>query len=99
MTARARVTEGSASVYCTTGADRRGVYQNSMVLWELYGPGAEDYRQLPGRVTSPFTGDGGQAMIETQFTVEQPGRYRLRAATTDLAGRSMVVWKEFQVGR
>jgi hypothetical protein len=98
ITARARVTEGSSPVYCTTGADRRGVYHNSMVLWELYGPGAEDYRQLSGRVNSPLTRDGGSAVIETQFTIEQPGRYRLRAATTDLTGRSTVVWKEFKVG-
>ncbi len=31
--------------------------------------------------------------------LEQPGRDRLRAATTDLAGRSTVVWKEFEVRR
>jgi hypothetical protein len=99
ITARARVTEGSASVYCTPGADRRGIYQNSMVLWELYGPGVEDYRQLSGRVISPLAHDPGEASVETQFTVEQPGRYRLRAATTDLAGRSAVVWREFEVRR
>lgn len=99
ITARARVTEGSASVYCTTGADRRGVYHNAMVLWELYGPSAEDYRQLTGRVNPPLTRDGGSVVVETQFTIEQPGRYRLRAATTDLAGRSTVVWKEVKVGR
>lgn len=97
--AQARVTEGSAAVYCTTGTDRRGVYHNAMVLWELYGPGEEDYRQLSGRVHPPSAGDGRSAGIETQFTVEQPGHYRLRAATTDLAGRSTVVWKEFNVGK
>jgi len=36
---------------------------------------------------------------EVEFSAEQPGRYRLRAATTDLAGCSTVVWKEFKVGR
>lgn len=98
ITARARVTEGSAPIYYTTGADRRGVYHNVMVLWELYGPGAEDYRMLSGRVTPPPTRDDSSSVVETRFTVTQPGRYRLRAATTDLAGRSTVVWKEFKVG-
>jgi len=99
ITVRARVTAGFAPVYYTTGADRRGVYQNAMVLWELYGPGAEDYRQLSAHVNSPLNRDGDSAVVETQFTVEQPGRYRLRTATTDLMGRSTVVWKEFEVGR
>ena len=99
FTASARVTEGSALVYCTTGADRRGVYQNALMLWELYGPGAEDYRQLTSHVKKPLSGTGGIAEVEVRFTLEQPGRYRLRAATTDLAGRSTVVWKEFKVGR
>lgn len=98
-TARAQVTEGSAAVYYTPGADRHGVYQNTLVLWELFGPEAEDYRQLSGRVISPLAHGVHSAAVETQFTIEQPGRYRLRAATTDLAGRSTVVWKEFNVGR
>jgi hypothetical protein len=99
FSAHARVTEGSAPVYYTSGADRHGVYHNVLVLWELFGPGAEDYRQLLGRVMTPLGGDGGLAVVEAQFAVEQPGRYRLRAATTDLAGRSSVVWKEIKVGR
>jgi len=100
VTARARVTEGSAPVYYTTGADRRGVYHNALVLWEIYGPGEEDYRMLlAGGANPPVTHEGATAVVETKFVVEQPGRYRLRAATTDLAGRSTVVWKEFKVGR
>ena len=100
ITARARVTEGSAPIYYTTGADRHGVYHNAMVLWELYGPGGEDYRSLLAGGANPVVNrDGGSAVVETQFTIEQPGRYRLRAATTDLAGRSTVVWNEFKVGR
>lgn len=94
VTARARVTEGSAPVYYTTGADRQGLYHNVWVLFELFGPGAEDYRQLSSRVTSRPVGPSNPAVIETQFTLEQPGQYRLRAATSDLAGRSTVVWKE-----
>jgi len=99
ITSRARVTEGSAPIYYTTGADREGVYHNAMVLWELYGPEAEDYRMLSGRVTSSLAHGGGSAEVETQFTIERPGRYRLRAATTDLAGRSDVAWQEFTIGR
>ena len=97
VTARAQVIEGASPVYYTTGADRSGVYPNVMVLWELYGPAAEDYRTLAGRVVERTSGDVTTAVVEAQFRVEQPGRYRLRAATTDLAGRSAVVWKEFAV--
>lgn len=96
--ARAQITEGSAAVYYTTGTDRTGVYQNTMVLWELYGPQEADYRQLTGQVAQPLDA-GRSAVMEARFTASQPGRYRLRAATADLAGRSAVVWKEFTIGR
>ena len=46
VTAHARVTETSASVYYTYGTDPEGVYHNAVVAWELYGPGEEDYRVL-----------------------------------------------------
>ncbi len=98
LTAEARIREGSAPVYYTTGADRAGVYPNVRVLWELYGPKAEDYRTLPTVRTESSVAPDGSAVVATRFTVEQPGTYRLRAATTDLVGRSTVVWKEFQVG-
>ncbi|MBU6401854.1 MAG: hypothetical protein KGS61_16170, partial [Verrucomicrobia bacterium] len=58
VTARARVTEGSAPIYYTTGADRRGVYHNVRVMWELYGPEAEDYRAPVSRVLEPEAGTG-----------------------------------------
>lgn len=93
--ARARVTEGSSPIYYTTGADRHGVYPNVMVLWELYGPAAEDYRLLSSRVVRSETRDGAAAVVEASFTIEQAGSYRLRAATTDLAGRSIVRWIAF----
>ena len=93
VTARARVREGSAPVYYTHGTDRDGVYRNARVLWELYGPAPEDYRQLVGR-RGPSDPTG---ISEVQFRLEQPGHYRLRAATTDLAGRSAVVWKAIEV--
>lgn len=96
ITARALITEGSAPVYYTPGTDRNGVYQNTMVLWELFGPGTEDYRQLSSRIASPPAADRPPCS-ETQFAISQPGRYRLRAATADLAGRSAATWKEFSV--
>ncbi len=98
ITARAQITEGSAAVFYTTGTDRQGVYQNAMVLWELYGPDEEDYRTLPGRVIQSATPDRA-SHVETRFALSKPGHYRLRAATTDLAGRSTVVCKEFNAGK
>jgi len=35
--------------------------------------------------------------VEVDFTLEQPGQYRLRAATVDLAGRTTVVWRKLEV--
>lgn len=97
VTARARVTEGDAPVYYTAGANRKGEYQNTMVLWELYGPRAEDYRFLPFPGSNVAVSREGKAfVVEAQFTISQPGQYRLRAATTDLAGRSSVVWREWE---
>ena len=39
----ATITKGSASVYYTRGADASGIYNNEMVLCELFGPEEEDY--------------------------------------------------------
>ena len=98
ITARARIVEHSSPVFYTTGTDAHGVYHNARVLWELYGPGEEDYRALLPIGANPQTTFNGQsAEVELQFRVEQSGRYRLRAATTDLAGRSTVVWQEIRV--
>ncbi|MBI2924298.1 MAG: hypothetical protein HYY24_01185 [Verrucomicrobia bacterium] len=94
LTARATVVETSAPVYYTTGADGRGVYHNARVLWELYGPGEEDYRALLSGGANPVVReDANSAVVEVPVRFEKPGVYRLRAATTDLAGRSTVVWK------
>ena len=98
VTARATVAESATPVYYTTGTDGHGVYHNSRVLWELYGPGPEDYRTLfPAGGDPRTTQDGRESVVELKFHVDQPGRYRLRAATTDLAGRSTVVWREILV--
>ena len=95
VTARATLTEGSSPVYYTLGPDHQGHYNNVKVLWELYGPEEEDYRSLLDRNKHPSCKENGnQTSIEIQFKIEKPGRYRLRAATCDLAGRTAVVWKE-----
>jgi hypothetical protein len=74
------------------------VYPNVIVLWELYGPNEEDYRVLSGRSINTSSAVK-EATVEVRFTAMRPGNYRLRTATTDLAGRSSVDWKEFTIGR
>ncbi len=98
VTARAILIEGSSPIYYTLGADSRGVYRNAKVLWELYGPGEEDYRFLSGENREPpIRDDGTQTTVEMGFRISRPGKYRLRAATVDLAGRTAVVWKNIAV--
>lgn len=94
ITARAFLTEGSSPVYYTLGASSKGIYNNVKVLWELYGPEQEDYRFLLSENREPrILEEGSRTKVEIQFAIRQPGRYRLRAATVDLAGRTTVVWK------
>jgi hypothetical protein len=96
--ARALLVEGSAPVYYTLGADPKGVYRNVKVLWELYGPGEEDYRFLLSETREPrIRQESGRTRVEIEFRIERPGQYRLRAATVDLAGRTTVVWKDITV--
>lgn len=98
IAARAFLAEGSSDVYYTLGASSKGIYKNVMVLWELYGPGEEDYRFLLSENREPrILDEGARTKVEIQFTIRQPGRYRLRAATVDLAGRTTVVWKSITV--
>jgi len=98
ITARAFLTRGSSDVYYTLGANSKGIYRNVMVLWELYGPEEEDYRFLGGENREPrILDEGTRAEVEIQFAIRQPGKYRLRAATADLAGRTTVVWKSIAV--
>jgi hypothetical protein len=100
LTARARVTEGSAPVYYTVRRDAQGVYHNARVLWELFGPEDEDYRTLLQSGTPPrIQEDGSATLVELDFQVDRPGTYRLRAATADLAGRTAVVWTTITVDR
>jgi len=98
VNARAFLSEGSSPVYYTLGANPRGIYRNVMVLWELYGPGEEDYRFLLSENREPrILDEGARTKVEMRFTIRQPGRYRLRAATVDMAGRTTVVWKSITV--
>ena len=94
----ATVAKGSAAVYYTRGADENGVYNNEMILWELFGPGEEDYRFL-NRDHSEIriAQTESVAEVEIRFTLNRPGDYRLRAATVDMAGRTAVVWKTVTV--
>jgi len=93
--ARATVTEGSAPVYYTQGADKSGIYHNTYVLWELYGPEEEDYTDFwNGRWDVSVSEKDDTAIVEFEFKIDQPGNYRLRVSTADVAGRSSVVWKE-----
>ena len=94
----ATVTKGSASVYYTRGADENGLYNNEVVLWELFGPEAEDYRFL-NRDRSEIRIDQTESVaeVEIRFALNRLGDYRLRAATVDMAGRTAVAWKTITV--
>jgi len=94
----AKIVQGTAPIYYTPRVNRTGVYPNAIVLWELYGPNEEDYRILSGRSINT-SATVKEATVEVRFTAMSPGTYRLRTATTDLAGRSSVDWKEFTVGQ
>ncbi len=100
LIARANVIEGSAPIFYTQGADKNGVYNNIYVLWELFGPEEEDY-YYPWTESWQIKVDEKNTHVETEIKLplKKPGTYRLRAATSDLAGRSTVVWKEVQVGK
>jgi len=98
ISARAYLTEGSSPVYYTLGANRKGIYKNVKVFWELYGPEEEDYRFLLDWNREPRIRDEvTRTRVDIQFTISKPGKYRLRAATVDLAGRTAVVWRNIIV--
>lgn len=98
VAARAFLVEGPSPIYYTLGANPKGIYKNVKVFWELYGPGEEDYRFLLGRNREPRIRDEGtRTSVDIKFRISQPGKYRLRAATVDLAGRTVVVWKNVAV--
>src|SRR4051794_40833563 len=98
LRATAHVVEKAALIYYTLGADTEGVYHNARVAWELCGPGEEDYVSIRPENLKPrvrVTGDVDEVEASTALT--RPGKYRLRASTVDLAGRTTVVWTPFEV--
>ena len=94
----ATVTKGSAAVYYTRGADASGIYNNEVVLWELFGPGEADYRFL-NREHSEIRINRTESVaeVEIRFALNRHGNYRLRTATVDMAGRTAVAWKTVTV--
>lgn len=100
ITATAKVTEGSAPIYYTQGADKNGIYKNSYVLWELYGPEEEDYTDLWNeRWNVSVSENNDSAIAKIKFNIDKPGSYRLRVSTGDVAGRSNVVWINIDIGK
>ena len=98
LTAKARVVEKTAPVYYTLGADTQGIYHNARVAWELYGPGEEDYLFIvPDQLKPRVRVTGNAAEVEATARLKQPGSYRLRASTVDVAGRTKVIWHSLNV--
>jgi hypothetical protein len=98
VAARAFLAEGSSPIYYTLGANPKGIYNNVKVFWELYGPKEEDYRFLLNWSRVPrICDEGTRTTVDIKFKINQPGKYRLRAATVDLAGRTAIVWKNITV--
>ena len=94
----ATVTEGSAAIYYTRGADEKGIYNNERALWELFGPEEEDYRFLNREQSEIHVNqEGAETRVEISFTLKHPGSYRLRAATVDMAGRTAVEGKTITI--
>lgn len=98
--AQAKVIKGSAPIFYTPGADKKGVYNNQYVLWELFGPNEEDYSNL---WTESWHVDivekESYVDVTIKFSVSKPGDYRLRVSTSDMAGRSIVVWKNIHISK
>jgi hypothetical protein len=100
LTARARVREGSAPIYYTLGPIERGVFRNVLVAWELYGPEDEDYLFLRTAARKAHIEEqGADRTVEIHFEIPRPGRYRLRAATVDMSGRTAVAWENIAAVR
>ena len=89
LVAQATIKEFSSPVYFSPEHDENGVWQNKKVIWQLYGPGANEYTHL----SSNYDHETGILPME----LELPGVYRLRASIVDRAGRSTVRWKTITV--
>ena len=98
IAAHAEVTEGSSPIFYTQGANKDGIYRNVFVLWELYGPEEEDYTDFwKERWNVSVIENDNSAVTKIKFNIEKLGSYRLKVSTSDLAGRSKVVWKSIKI--
>jgi hypothetical protein len=89
LVAEAKITEYQSPVYFTPQHDDKGVWKNTKVIWQLYGPGPDLYKN----VSHHFDSKAGILPLE----LEAPGTYRLRASVVDRAGRSTVRWETIVV--
>lgn len=89
LVAHAEVTEHQSPVHFTPCHDENGVWRNTKVIWQLYGPGPDDFAQLSERH------DAKTGLLPLEL--DKAGVYRLRASVVDRAGRSTVQWKRIIV--
>ncbi|MDB4796722.1 hypothetical protein OAG77_00840, partial [bacterium] len=89
LVAEAQITEHQSPVYFSPQHDDEGIWENTKVIWQLYGPGPDLYRNL----SHLFDSEAGILPLE----LEDPGTYRLRASVVDRAGRSTVRWETIVV--
>ena len=89
LVAEAKITEHQSPVYFSPQHDEKGIWKNTKVIWQLYGPGPDLYRN----VSQQFDANAGILPLE----LEVPGTYRLRASVVDRAGRSTVRWETIVV--
>lgn len=89
LVAHAEVTEHQSPVHFTPAHDEKGVWRNTKVIWQLYGPGPDDFAQL----SDQYDVRTGLLPLE----LNKAGVYRLRASVVDRAGRSTVQWKRIIV--
>jgi hypothetical protein len=86
-------------VYYAPVPNADGVHVKLQVSWELYGPNEEDYSSRAPEIRAGPAIDVAprEYLVAATLRFEKAGHYRLRAATTDLAGRSTVVWQEANI--
>lgn len=89
LVAHAAVTEHRSPVHFTPAHDEKGVWRNTKVIWQLYGPGPDDFAHLSDRH------DAKTGLLPLEL--DKAGAYRLRASVVDRAGRSTVQWKRIMV--
>ena len=85
LVAHAEITEHQSPVHFTPDHDEKGVWRNTKVIWQLYGPGPDDFAQLSNKH------DAKTGLLPLEL--DKAGMYRLRASVVDRAGRSTVQWK------